>query len=102
MKEFTTSSGMEPITFKIDDVEYSTRSSIPTGTLFNLVGKSKSGNDPMLVIDMMKTILSPESWMEMRKRLYEDHDEEVNFIDMKTIVEVVQWLAEELGNRPTQ
>nr|AMP54255.1 hypothetical protein [uncultured bacterium]AMP54301.1 hypothetical protein [uncultured bacterium]AMP54377.1 hypothetical protein [uncultured bacterium]AMP54416.1 hypothetical protein [uncultured bacterium]AMP54465.1 hypothetical protein [uncultured bacterium] len=109
MKQFNTESNLEPITFKIDDVEYSTRSNIPAGTFLEIMAKARkaqgaesNNNDPVLAINMMKTILSPDSWKEMRKRLYDDHEEDVIFIDMKTIVDVVQWLGEEIGKRPTQ
>lgn len=96
MKEFSTRS--KTIQFKIDDVEYKTKSRIPAGLIIDVSdGEMNKAQQTMTVLE---GILREDSFKTFRERLHATDEDKA--IDLETFNEVAKWLVEELSSRPLQ
>lgn len=104
-KDFGSTGGnpnAEPITFRLNDEDFTCRPEIPGKTVLNLVARSSDENNPgaaaNVVTDFFKTVLVPES-RERFDALTEDPD---RIVTMETLSSIIEWLVEQYTDRPTE
>jgi hypothetical protein len=105
-KDFSTSP--EPVTFRIDPDLFVCWPEIPLDSLVELATLNTGGDDRKAQFDRIKDfldgIMEPESGAQFRARCKPSTKEEPNPrpIGMKTISQLIPWLTEVYGLRPTQ
>lgn len=96
MKEFNSRS--KTIQFKIDDVEYKTKSRVPAGSIIDV--DTDELTKAQQAMAMLKGILREESYNTFFERMHTEDEDKA--IDLETFNEVTKWLVEELSSRPLQ
>jgi hypothetical protein len=103
MKDFTRE--RKKIEFKIDDDVFTAKSPIPAQTLMDFASAFSSMNEDSAVEDQLAAfqgvldlVLMPQSLERFKQRM-SDADEPVS---VEQVEEIVSWLFEEYGLRPTQ
>ncbi len=105
-KDFSTSP--EPVTFRIDPDTFECWPEIPLDSLVELATLNVSDGDRMAQFDRIKDffdgIMTDESAAQFRKRCKRGTKEEPNPrpIGMRSVQDIIPWLMEVYGLRPTQ
>jgi hypothetical protein len=93
------------LVFRVDDDEFEAASAIPAEVMIQFAERittadpSKMTPKEQVAIfrDMLEMVLLPESMAVMRQRMADAR----NPVDMQQLDEIIQWLFEEYGMRPT-
>lgn len=92
--------------FRVDDDQFEAASAIPAEVMIQFAERITSADPSKMTPkeqvgifrDMLEMVLLPESMSLMRKRMADSR----NPVDMSQLDEIIQWLFEEYGMRPTQ
>lgn len=94
------------LVFKIDDDTFHATAAIPAEVMIQFAERFSSADPTKMSVkdqvsifrDVLEIALLPDSMALMRKRM----SDQVNPVDMSQLDEVITWLFEEYGMRPTQ
>lgn len=94
------------LVFRVDDDVFEAASAIPAEVMIQFAERITSADPSKMTPkeqvsifrDMLEMVLLPESMSLMRKRMADSR----NPVDMSQLDEIIQWLFEEYGMRPTQ
>lgn len=92
--------------FSVDDDTFEAASAIPAEVMIQFAERITTADPSRMTPkeqvgifrDMLEMVLLPESMATMRKRMSDAR----NPVDMSQLDEIIQWLFEEYGMRPTQ
>lgn len=104
IKDF--SKARKKLQFRIDDDVFEASSAIPAEVMISFAERFTSADPSKLTVkeqvgifrDVLGMVLLPESMTQMRKRMADTE----NPVDIEQLDQVIQWLFEEYGMRPTQ
>ncbi len=93
------------LTFRIDDDVFEAAAAIPAETMIQFAEQFTVADPTQIPIkeqmrifrDMLDMVLLPESMERLRKRM----SDSANPVDMEQINDIITWLFEEYGMRPT-
>lgn len=104
IKDF--SKARKRLQFRIDDDVFEASPAIPAEVMISFAERFTSADPSKLTVkeqvgifrDVLEIVLLPESMAQMRKRMADAAAP----VDMEQLDQIIQWLFEEYGMRPTQ
>lgn len=101
--EFTTNTP-KPVFFRLDGIDMYAAGVMPAGFMLDVIENRTSlrnsdrSGQMRIILDMLKSVIFPESWAVVHRRMYDPKDP----IEFETIVRMVNWLTGKVYRRPTQ